>query len=56
MTTSTLATLLSDTISTGYGYVTALFSQTIVGVLGFVVIGGIFALVVGGVAKLFRHK
>jgi len=56
MTSSTLATLLTDSVTTGWGYITALFSETLTGVLGFIVVGGIFALVVGGVAKLFRRK
>lgn len=56
MSSTTVATLLTTSISTGWDYISALFSTTLGAVLGFIAIGGIFSLVVYGVGRLFRHK
>ncbi len=56
MSSSTVATLLTTSISSGWDYISALFTPTLLAVLGFIAVGGIFSLVVGGVGRLFRHK
>lgn len=56
MTSTTLATLLDASVATAWSYITALFGPTLTAVLGFIVVGGIFSLIVYGIGKLFRHK
>ncbi len=56
MSTSTITTMLGSAVASGWAYILALFDKTLMAVLGFIAVGGIFSLIVGGIGRLFRHK